>query len=67
MSETWEIERGWLRWWVIRVSSCGVVAGVPTRPFRTVERAFWRHGAAMGYAVSRPATAHVRVANAGRL
>jgi len=61
--EHWEVTRPFLRWMVVRVTELGVVAGVPTRPFRTVERAFWRHSAALKYAAARPTTGHVRVSN----
>lgn len=64
--ERWELSRAWLRWRVIRVTDLGVVAGVPTKPFRTVERTFWRYRAAIEYVLSRPATAHIRVTSGVR-
>jgi hypothetical protein len=56
MKTTWDIEQRAVGWTVIRVDDCGVVAGVPTRPFRTRERWFMRFSSALRYATDRAGT-----------
>lgn len=61
-AERWDVEQRGLRWYVVHVVDCGMVAGVLTKPFRQVERRFWRFASALRYAVERKETAHIRVA-----
>lgn len=49
----WIIIRSGLRWRVVKVTDCGVIEGVPTRPFYCHERSFWRFDLAKQYIVSR--------------